>query len=86
VLRSPNGDEIRAVKRLDIDLFGGGERIGLLARLRDLLPGRYAFGLTGRDPEGERLPRGRYRLRITAWPTEPSGKRSRVNVRFRITR
>ena len=35
-----------------------GKRLGMLARLRDLLPGRYAFGLTGRDPDGELLDAG----------------------------
>ena len=30
------------------------EALGILAQLRDLLPGRYAFGLTGRDANGER--------------------------------
>ena len=44
-----------------------GKRLGLLARLRDLLPGRYAFGLTGRGPGRQRaragpLPAARLRL------------------------
>ncbi len=34
--------------------------LGVLARRRELLPGRYTFGLTGRGPDGERLRRGAY--------------------------
>jgi hypothetical protein len=85
VLRSPMGDEIRPVRRLDVDLLrANGERIGLLARLRDLIPGHVAIGITGRDPDGGLLPRGAYRLRLTAWPTERVGPPSRTVVRFRI--
>ncbi len=70
VLRSPHGNEVVPVLRLDVVLWtAGGKRLGLLARLRDLLPGRYAFGLTGRGPGGAILRRGRYRLRVYAWPT-----------------
>jgi len=85
VLRSPMGDEIRPVRRLDVELLrASGERIGLLARLRDLIPGHVAIGITGRDPEGDLLARGVYRLRLTAWPTEQGGPPSRTVVRFRI--
>jgi hypothetical protein len=85
VLRSPMGDEIRPVRRLDVDLLrANGERIGLLARLRDLIPGHVAIGITGRDPDGALLERGAYRLRLTAWPTERTGSSSRAVVRFRI--
>jgi subtilisin family serine protease len=85
VIRSSMGDEIRPVRRLDVDLLhANGERIGLLARLRDLIPGHIAIGITGRDPDGELLPNGVYRLRLTAWPTERTGAPSRTVVRFRI--
>jgi hypothetical protein len=85
VLRSTMGDEVRPVRRLDVDLLrANGERIGLLARLRDLIPGHVAIGITGRDPEGGLLGKGPYRLRLTAWPTEPTGRPSRAVVRFRI--
>jgi minor extracellular serine protease Vpr len=61
--------EVQPVMRLDVQLYGpGGEGLGLLARVRDLLPGRYTFGLTGRDPGGEELLPGAYRLRLVAWP------------------
>lgn len=63
-------DEIEPVERLDVELWTGeGRRIGVLAELRDLLPGRYALGLTGRDPAGQLLDAGGYRLRIVAHPT-----------------
>ena len=84
VLGGLTGDSVRAVSRLDIELRNAkGTNLGLLARLRDVLPGTYAFGLTGRDPAGAVLPNGRYRLRIAAYPTGP-GPISRRNVAFRI--
>ncbi len=43
-----------------------GTRVGLLVRLRDVLPGRYTFGLTGRDPAGRVLPPGTYVVRVVA--------------------
>ena len=36
--------------------------------VRDVLPGRYSFGITGRGAGGKRLPPGAYALRITATP------------------
>ena len=70
VIRSPGGNAVIPVLRLDVELWtADGKRLGLVARLRDLLPGRYAFGLTGRGPGGKLLARGRYRLRVFAWPT-----------------
>ena len=44
-------------------------KLGILAQLRDLLPGRFAFGLTGRDANGDTLEPGKYRLVLTAYPT-----------------
>jgi hypothetical protein len=62
---------IRPVSRLDIELFNAlGDDLGLLARLRDVLPATYVFGLTGRDAAGAVLPAGGYVLRLTAWPTD----------------
>ena len=40
-----------------------------MTRLRDVLPGRYAFGLTGRGPRGGALAKGPYRLRVLAVST-----------------
>jgi len=69
VVPSALGAAIHPVARLDVELLRGGERLGLLARLRDLLPGRVAIALTGRDPAGVALEPGRYRVRLVATPT-----------------
>jgi subtilisin family serine protease len=59
------------LSRLDLELWSPeGGRIGLLARLRDVLPGRYSFGVTGRDPTGALLPSGSYQLRLIAYGTD----------------
>lgn len=78
--------EIQAVSRLQIALYtAGGRFIGTLAELRDLLPGAYSFGITGRGPSSARLAPGSYELRIAAWPTLPlTAKPSRAQVRFTI--
>jgi hypothetical protein len=66
-----NGDAIEPVGVLDLELWTpDGKKLGLLARLRDLLPGRYAFGLTGRDANGKILPAGMYVLRLRAQPVD----------------
>jgi minor extracellular serine protease Vpr len=63
--------EIRPLKLLDVDLWrADGTRVGLLVRLRDVLPGRYTFGLTGRDPDGQLLPPGNYVVKIVGYPVE----------------
>ena len=74
--------QLRPVSRLDVELWRGDERLGVLARLRDVLPGRYAFGLTGRGPRGGTLPRGAYTLRVVALP--PDGPAEAEVVGFRI--
>lgn len=62
---------VQPLSRLDLELWSpDGGRIGLLARLRDVLPGRYSFGVTGRDPTGQVLPSGTYQLRLLAYGTE----------------
>jgi hypothetical protein len=87
LLRTGAGEEIRPVRRLDVELLrANGQRIGLLARLRDLIPGHVTIGITGRDPDGARLEPGRYRLRLSAWPTEAGGPPSREVVQFRVRR
>jgi subtilisin family serine protease len=84
VERAQHGWQIAPVAKLDLELFDAkGERLGLLGRLRDLLPGHHSFGLTGRDAEGNELDPGRYRVRLTAWPTG-DGKPSRASVAFSI--
>jgi hypothetical protein len=76
--------EVQPVARLDVQLFDGdGQALGLLARVRDLLPGRYTFGLTGRDPDGGELESGPYRVRLVAWPAT-GGKPSIRSVTFTV--
>jgi hypothetical protein len=75
--------EVLPVSHLDLELWRGKERMGRLSRLRNLLPGRYTFGLTGRGPGGRRLNPGRYRLHLLAYPPG-DGPPSRQNVTFRI--
>jgi Subtilase family len=71
VPRSAGEPVVLPLSRLDLELWSPiGGRIGLLARLRDVLPGRYSFGVTGRDPTGAVLPRGVYRLRLVAFATD----------------
>jgi hypothetical protein len=77
LVRGAGTSELEPVARLDVELWRGSERLGLLARVRDLLPGRTTFGLTGRDPNGNELGPGAYRLRLVAWPTG----RGRATVR-----
>ena len=77
-------DEVQALERLDISLWNKrGVRLGLLARLRDVLPGSYEFGITGRSPAGAQLARGVYQLRIVAVPTM-RGPATRRSLTFRI--
>jgi hypothetical protein len=74
--------QLRPVSRLDVELWRGREKLGLVARLRDVLPGRYALGLTGRGPRGGPLAKGPYRLRVIAVP--PDGPSEAETVTFRI--
>ena len=72
VARAAGRAAVLPLSSLDLELWSpGGGRIGLLARLRDVLPGRYSFGVTGRDPTGAVLPSGDYQLRLLAYGTEP---------------
>jgi hypothetical protein len=82
--RAKGRDELQPVRRLDVLLLDeDGKAVGLLARLRDVLPGQYAFGLTGRGPDGTRLTPGRYELRLVAWPAA-GGPPARRTVRFAV--
>lgn len=84
ILSSSGHDEVQPVALLQLDLLrADGTDFGTLVRLRDLLPGRYAFGLTGRSPAGNTLGRGEYRIRVTAVPSLP-GPPSRKVVAFTI--
>jgi hypothetical protein len=76
--------EIRPLQLLDVDLWRtDGTRVGLLLRLRDVLPGRYTLGLTGRDPAGRPLPPGGYVVRIVGYPVE-GRPLSRFRLRFTL--
>ena len=82
--RIASGGQLEPVARLDLELRGPhGARLGVLAQLRDLLPGRYAFGLTGRNAKGETLKPGRYRVKLTAHSTG-EGPPSRAAVVFAV--
>jgi hypothetical protein len=85
-LVSDRGIQIEPVARLDVLLYtASGKFVGVLARLRDLLPGTYSFGITGRGPSSVRLAKGSYELRLAAWPTLPQDAApSRAQVRFQI--
>jgi hypothetical protein len=80
------GLQIQPVSRLDILLYtSSGRFAGVLGRLRNLLPGSYSFGITGRGPSSTPLPPGGYELRFVAWPTLPrNAEPSRAQVSFRI--
>ena len=87
VMDAAAGEAIEPVGILDLELWtGDGKKLGVLARLRDLLPGRYAFGLTGRDPNGKILVPGTYVLRLRAQPVdaEDGAPPSIVQTVFRI--
>ncbi len=81
-----HGVQIVPVRQLDILLYTtNGRFIGVMARLRDLLPGAYSFGITGRGPTSARLAPGPYELRLAAWPTLPlAAKPTRAQISFRI--
>ncbi len=64
----PEGLAIGPVSVLEVELWRDSEFLGTISRLRDLLPGRYAVGLTGRAPDGSALEPGKYRLQFVARP------------------
>jgi hypothetical protein len=75
---------IEPVRQLDLVLEDEkGKPLGLLAQLRDLLPGRYAFALTARNSNGSPLRPGAYVLQLVAWPTA-GGEPTRVSVPFGV--
>ena len=84
ILSGGGRDEVQPVALLELELVrSDGTDLGTLVRLRDLLPGRYAFGLTGRSPAGSPLGSGRYTIRVVALPSLP-GPASRAQVAFTI--
>jgi hypothetical protein len=84
ILRSEQGEETEPVARLELELWReNGRRLGILARLRNLLPGQFLYGLTGRGPGGKRLRPGSYVLHVAAYPTG-GGPPTRREVPFTI--
>ena len=79
------GPAVIPVARFDANLVAAnGQALGLLIRLRDALPGTYAFALTGTAPSGARLAPGSYSLRLVAYPTDggpPTRRTVRITVR-----
>ncbi|HEX2428872.1 MAG TPA: hypothetical protein VHI53_13150, partial [Gaiellaceae bacterium] len=75
--------QVRGVELLEIELWREGTRLGLLATRRDVLPGRYTFGLTGRGPTGERLRRGSYLIRVVAHPGDGTREQS-DKIEYRV--
>lgn len=82
VAASPD-PQVRAVELLEVELWRSGTRVGVLARRRELLPGRYTFGLTGRGPTGERLGRGAFTIRVVAYPGDGTRRQSDT-IEFRV--
>jgi subtilisin family serine protease len=68
--------QVRGIELLEVELWRGREQVGVLARRRELLPGRYTFGLTGRGPTGERLGRSAFTIRLVAYPGDGTRRQS----------
>src|SRR5581483_11421387 len=84
VIATGGGIEVRPLARLDVLLrHAGGESLGLLARVRDVLPGVYRFGLTGRGPGGAPLAPGGYVAVVLAYPAD-GGPPSRRELGFTL--
>jgi subtilisin family serine protease len=75
--------QVRGLEGLDVQLWRGGTLLGVLARRNEILPGRYRFGLTGRGPDGDRLRRGAYVVRVVARPGD-GAPRQIESVEYRI--
>jgi subtilisin family serine protease len=75
--------QIRPLELLEVQLWRGDAQLGTLARRREVLPGRYTFGLTGRQADGERLSRGSYVVRVVARPGDGT-RRQVVSVPYRV--
>jgi len=73
----------RPVDVLEVQLWRGDKLLGVLARRRELLPGRYTFGLTGRGPVGQRLRAGNYLVRVVARPGDGT-RRQVVSIPYPV--
>ncbi len=65
---SPERPQLLPLEEVTLELYRGDRNLGRLALVRDLLPGRYSFGLSGRGINGKRLAPGDYELHVTALP------------------
>ncbi len=70
---------------VEVRLRHGNRLLGTLIRLRDVLPGRFALGITGRGPKGARLGPGDYTLRIVTRPVTGYEEES-IDVPFSVER
>jgi hypothetical protein len=89
VASGEGGHALEPVQLLVAELWTArGRRLGVLTRLHDLLPGRYALGVTGRGPTGRTLRPGRYELRLRAHPVagDSAAQPTTVAVPFTIAR
>lgn len=78
------GGDVQPVSELDLVLnTAAGHVVGELAHLRDLLPGRYSFALTGRGPGGAPLAPGGYSVDVLAYPAD-GGQPSVRRVGFTV--
>ncbi|HEY2543966.1 MAG TPA: S8 family serine peptidase [Gaiellaceae bacterium] len=70
--------QIEPLARLDVLLATpSGKQLGVLDRIRDVLPGRYTFQLTGFGPGGKKLASGSYVATVVAYPADGSAAGSR---------
>ena len=76
--------QLLPLEQFAIELYRQKTYLGRLALVRDLLPGRYAFGITGRGPGGKRLPPGIYSLHLSATPIDGGGTDEQI-VPFTIS-
>jgi subtilisin family serine protease len=76
--------QVRAVSVLEVQLVRELRTLGVLARRRELLPGKYTFGLTGRGPDGGRLRRGAYVIRVVA-RSDDGTRRTVESVRYDVS-
>jgi hypothetical protein len=80
---TPERPQLLPLELLEVQLQRNGKPLGTLARLRDVLPGRYAFGITGRRLNGRRLRAGEYELRVVATPAG-GGDADERTIRFEV--
>ncbi len=80
---TPARPQLLPLEQLEVLLLRGTRTLGSLARVRNVLPGRYSFGITGRGPGGRRLRPGAFALRVIATPVG-GGKADERTIPFAI--